>query len=62
VHSDRDAGEVIMVSPWQTHEAFTQYIMSTDHKTSHARIAPALKAAISLEPLDYLHTYEVAAT
>ena len=61
-HSDRDSGEVIMVSRWQTREAFTQYMKSADHKTSHARISPALKAAISLERLDHLHTYEVAAT
>lgn len=61
-HSDRDAGEVIMVSRWQTREAFTQYMKSADHKTSHARISPALKAAIALERLDHLHTYEVAAT
>jgi heme-degrading monooxygenase HmoA len=61
-YSDRDAGEVIMVSRWQTREAFSQYMKSADHKTSHARISPALKAAISLERLDHLHTYEVAAT
>jgi len=34
---------------------------SADHKTSHARISPSLKAAISLERLDHLHTYEVVA-
>jgi heme oxygenase (mycobilin-producing) len=61
-HSDRDAGEVIMVSRWQTRESFTRYMKSADHKTSHARIAPALKAAISLERLDHLHTYDVVAT
>jgi heme oxygenase (mycobilin-producing) len=61
-HSDRDEGEVIMVSRWETREAFTRYMKSADHQTSHARISPALKAVINLERLDHLHTYEVAAT
>jgi heme-degrading monooxygenase HmoA len=60
--SDRDEGEVIMVSRWETREAFTRYMKSADHQTSHARISPALKAVIKLERLDHLHTYEVAAT
>jgi heme-degrading monooxygenase HmoA len=60
--SDRDEGEVIMVSRWETREAFTRYMKSAEHKTSHARISPALKAVINLERLDHLHTYEVAAT
>jgi antibiotic biosynthesis monooxygenase len=30
-HSDRDAGEVIMVSRWSTREAFTAYMKSEDH-------------------------------
>lgn len=60
-HSDRDAGEVIMVSRWDDREAFKQYMKSADHKTSHDRISPSLKAAISLERLDHLHTYEVVA-
>ena len=61
-HSDRDRGEVIMVSRWRDREAFTRYMKSDDHETSHARITPALKAAIRLERLDHLHTYEVVAT
>jgi len=60
-HSDRDAGEVIMVSRWDDRAAFTRYMRSAEHKTSHARISPALKAVISLERLDHLHTYEVVA-
>jgi len=60
-HSDRDAGEVIMVSRWDDRDAFTRYMRSPEHKTSHGRIAPALKAVISLERLDHLHTYEVVA-
>ena len=60
-HSDRDPGEVIMVSRWQTREAFTRYMKSDDHKTSHARIDPTLRQAIRLERLDHLHTYDVVA-
>ncbi|MGO9751392.1 MAG: antibiotic biosynthesis monooxygenase family protein [Solirubrobacteraceae bacterium] len=60
-HSDRDPGEVIMVSRWQTREAFTRYMKSDDHAASHARIGPTLKQAIRLERLDHLHTYHVVA-
>jgi heme-degrading monooxygenase HmoA len=60
--SDRDAGEVIMVSRWQSREAFTRYMRSDEHQISHERISPALKAVIKLERLDHLHTYDVVAT
>ncbi len=60
-HSDRDAGEVIRVSRWHDRDAFTRYMRSAEHKTSHERIAPSLKAIINLERLDHLHTYEVVA-
>ncbi|MGO9752262.1 MAG: antibiotic biosynthesis monooxygenase family protein [Solirubrobacteraceae bacterium] len=60
-HSDRDPGEVIMVSRWQDREAFTRYMKSDDHKASHARISPALRHAIRLERLDHFHTYHVVA-
>jgi heme-degrading monooxygenase HmoA len=61
-HSDRDAGEVIMVSRWQSREAFTRYMRSDAHRISHERISPALQAVIKLERLDHLHTYDVVAT
>ena len=61
-HSDRDPGEVIMVSRWRDRDAFTCYMKSADHKVSHGRISPGLKAAIKLQGLDRLHTYEVVAT
>ena len=61
-HSDRDPGEVIMVSRWDNRDAFTRYMKSDDHKTSHDRINPALKGVIRLERLDHLHTYDVVAT
>ena len=57
--SDRDAGEVIMVSRWRDRAAFTAYMRSDDHKVSHARIPPELE--IKLERLEHLHTYEVVA-
>jgi heme-degrading monooxygenase HmoA len=59
--SDRDLGEILMVSRWRDREAFTTYMRSQDHHTSHARIPPDLKAAIRLERLEQLHTYEVVA-
>lgn len=60
-HSDRDAGEVIMVSRWQDRDAFTRYMRRDAHEISHARIAPALKAVIRLERLEHPHTYELGA-
>jgi heme-degrading monooxygenase HmoA len=59
--SDRDAGELIMVSRWRDRAAFTTYMRSDDHKTSHGRIPPELDDAIKLERLEHLHTYEVVA-
>lgn len=60
--SDRDPEEVLMVSRWTDRAAFTAYMRSDEHKASHARIDPALQAAIKLERLEHLHTYEVVAT
>lgn len=59
--SDRDPEEVLMVSRWRDREAFTAYMRSAEHRTSHDRIDPELKAAIGLERLEHLHTYEVVA-
>jgi heme-degrading monooxygenase HmoA len=59
--SDRDAEEVLMVSRWRDRAAFAAYMRSAEHRASHARIDPALKAAIRLERLEHLHTYEVVA-
>ncbi len=59
--SDRDAGELIMVSRWRDRAAFTAYMRSAAHRTSHDRIPPELKEAIKLERLEHLHTYEVVA-
>src|SRR3712207_1029282 len=59
--SDRDRAEALMVSRWRDRAAFTAYMRSAEHKRSHERIAPDLDAAIGLERLEHLHTYEVVA-
>ena len=59
--SDKDEAEVLMVSRWRDRNAFKSYMQSADHKVSHGRIAPDLKAAITLERLEHMHTYEVVA-
>lgn len=59
--SDRDPAEVLMVSRWRDREAFKDYMKSQDHRFSHGRIDPELKAAIKLERLEHLQTYEVVA-
>jgi heme-degrading monooxygenase HmoA len=59
--SDRDPGELLMVSRWDSREHFKAYMKSREHRRSHARIAPDLEAAIRLERLEHLHTYDVVA-
>jgi heme-degrading monooxygenase HmoA len=59
--SDRDPTEVLMVSRWRDRESFKAYMKSGEHRVSHDRIDPDLKAAIGLERLEHLHTYEVVA-
>ena len=59
--SDRDPEEVLMVSHWRDRAAFTAYMRSPEHRISHNRIEPSLNAAIRLERLEHLHTYDVVA-
>ena len=59
--SDRDAGEIVMVSRWRDRSAFKAYMRSPEHKLSHERIDPGLQQDISLRALEHLHTYEVVA-
>src|SRR5919112_804721 len=59
--SDRDASEIVMVSRWRDRQAFTAYMRSEAHHVSHGRIDPAVQAAIKLEALEHMHTYEVVA-
>jgi heme-degrading monooxygenase HmoA len=50
-----------MVSRWRDRAAFTAYMRSRQHRISHDRTDPELQAAIKLERLEHLHTYEVVA-
>ena len=59
--SDRDRGEVLMVSRWRDRGCFTAYMRSAEHRFSHDRIPDELKAVIDLERLEHLHTYDVVA-
>jgi heme oxygenase (mycobilin-producing) len=59
--SDRDAGEIIMVSRWRDRDAFKAYMKSEQHGVSHRRIDMDLKKDIALKRLEHLHTYEVVA-
>lgn len=59
--SDRDPGEVLMVSRWRDRQAFTAYMRSAAHRASHDRVPAELQAAIKLERLDHLHTYDIVA-
>ena len=59
--SDRDPGEVLMVSRWRDREAFKAYMKSDAHRISHDRIDGELDRAIKLERLEHMHTYDVVA-
>jgi heme-degrading monooxygenase HmoA len=59
--SDRDLGELVMVSRWRDRAAFKEYMRSERHRISHERIDPELDRAIRLERLEHMHTYEVVA-
>jgi heme-degrading monooxygenase HmoA len=59
--SDRDPGEILMVSRWRDRDAFKAYMRSDEHAQSHARIDPGLKHDIALRRLEHLHTYDVVA-
>ena len=59
--SDRDAGEILMVSRWRDRDCFKAYMRSDDHRRSHDRIDPGLKSDIRLRRLEHLSTYEVVA-
>ena len=60
--SDREPGEVIMVSRCRDRDCFRNYMRSPAHAVSHGRLRPELEAAIELERLEHLHTYDVVAT
>jgi heme oxygenase (mycobilin-producing) len=53
--SDRDAGELVMVSRWRDRDCFKTYMKSREHQISHDRIDSDLDAAIKLERLEHMH-------
>jgi heme-degrading monooxygenase HmoA len=59
--SERDQGEILMVSHWRDRESFKRYMRSDAHRISHERIAADLKAAIKLERLEHVCGYEIVA-
>ncbi len=59
--SERDAGEIMMVSRWKDRACFKAYMKSADHRFSHDRISDSLLTAIELEALQHMRTYEVVA-
>src|SRR3954447_5409900 len=59
--SDRDPAEIVMVSRWRDRDAFKAYMKSDAHQDSYDRIDPSLDAAIKLERLEHMHTYDVVA-
>ena len=59
--SEREPGEILMVSRWRDREDFKRYMRSDAHRVSHERIDPVLQAAIKLERLEHLRGYDVVA-
>lgn len=59
--SDRDLGQLVMVSRWRDRACFKAYMKSHDHQVSHDRIGVSLRSAIKLESLEHMHTFEVIA-
>jgi len=50
-----------MVSRWRDRDCFRNCLRSAAHRASHDRIQADLQAAIKLEGLEHIHTYEVVA-
>lgn len=59
--SDREPGEILMVSHWARRSDFTAYMSSAEHRTSHDRIPDRLQDAIRLERLEHIAGYDVMA-
>ena len=59
--SDREPGDVLMVSRWRDRACFTAYMRSDAHRISHARVPKHLDEAISLQRLEHMHTYDIVA-
>ena len=59
--SDREPGEVLMVSHWARRADFTAYMKSAEHRTSHDRIPKRIQDSIRLERLEHIAGYDVMA-
>lgn len=59
--SDREPGEILMVSHWARRADFTAYMKSAEHRASHDRIPNRVQDAIRLERLEHLAGYDVMA-
>lgn len=59
--SEREPGEILMVSHWLKRADFTAYMKSPEHRISHDRIPAHLQDAIRLERLEHVAGYEVMA-
>jgi heme-degrading monooxygenase HmoA len=59
--SERNPGEVLMVSRWRARADFTAYMKSDAHRISHDRIPADLQQAIRLERLEHVTGYDVLA-
>lgn len=59
--SEREQGEIWMVSRWRDRQSFTRYMRSDSHRVSHERIDPDLRAAIKLERLEHMRGFDVVA-
>lgn len=59
--SDREPGEILMVSHWAQRADFTAYMKSAEHRASHDRIPARIQDAIRLERLEHIVGYEVIA-
>lgn len=59
--SEREPGEILMVSHWERRADFTAYMKSAEHRISHDRIPAQLQDAIRLERLEHLAGYDVLA-
>ena len=59
--SDREPGEILMVSHWASRADFTAYMKSPEHRKSHDRIPDRIQDGIRLERLEHNTGYDVMA-
>ena len=57
--SDRDRGEILMVSRWRDRAAFREYMRSEEHRISHDRIDPELDAQFGPRPVNAVRAAEI---